>query len=88
MPASEIVRARIDATLKNRATLVLEDMGLTVSDAIRLMLVRIVADEALPFEIRTPNAETEAALREARAGKVERFTSVTAALAAAKKDTE
>lgn len=84
MAATDIVRARIDANLKSRASVILDEMGLTVSDAIRLMLVRIVADRALPFEIRTPNAETEAAIRNARAGEVERFASVADALAAAK----
>ena len=85
MPASDIVRARIDADLKGRASAILDEMGLTVSDAIRLMLVRIVADRALPFDIRSPNAETDAALRDARDGKVERFGSVAEALAAAKR---
>lgn len=76
MAAAEVVRARIDAGLKKEATDVLGTMGLSVSDAIRMMLVRIVADRSLPFEVRSPNRETEAALKAATSGDVARFTSV------------
>jgi DNA-damage-inducible protein J len=54
MAAAEVVRARIDAGLKRDATEVLGTMGLSVSDAIRMMLVRVVADRSLPFEVRSP----------------------------------
>ena len=73
MPANAVVRARIDEKLKVRATAVLETMGLTVSDAFRLLLVKIVAEQKLPFEIHTPNAETVAAMREAERGEGTRF---------------
>jgi len=73
MPAAEIVRARIDADLKREATAVLSGMGLSVSDAIRMMLVRVAAEGALPFEVRTPNRETTAAMRAAAEGDVVRF---------------
>jgi DNA-damage-inducible protein J len=53
-----IVRARIDKRVKEEAADVLATIGLTVSDAFRLMMVRIAADKALPFEPLTPNAET------------------------------
>ncbi len=76
MAAIDVVRARIETTLKKDATAVLSAMGLSVSDAIRLMLVRVVADKALPFDVRIPNAETQAVLREIDEGKVERFDSV------------
>jgi DNA-damage-inducible protein J len=76
MAAAEVVRARIDATLKKEATDVLGTMGLSVSDAIRMMLVRVVADRSLPFEVRSPNRETEAALEAAARGDVARFASV------------
>lgn len=81
MAAIDIVRARIETSLKNDATAVLSAMGLTVSDAIRLMLVRVVADKALPFDVRIPNAETQTALREIEQGKVKRFDSVEALMA-------
>jgi DNA-damage-inducible protein J len=76
MAAAEVVRARIDAGLKKEATDVLSTMGLSVSDAIRMMLVRVVADRSLPFEVRSPNRETEAALEAAARGDVTRFSNV------------
>lgn len=81
MAAIDVVRARIDTSLKKDATAVLSAMGLSVSDAIRMMLVRVVADKALPFDVRIPNAETQAALREIGQGKVTRFDSVEALMA-------
>ena len=76
MAAAEVVRARIDASLKREATDVLGAMGLSVSDAIRMLLVRVVADRSLPFEVRSPNRETEAALDAAVRGEVARFSTV------------
>ncbi len=81
MAAAEVVRARIDSTLKKEATAVLSDMGLSVSDAIRLLLVRAASEKALPFDVRVPNAATQAAMRDARKGKVKRFDSVDALMA-------
>lgn len=81
MPAVDVVRARIDTGLKKEATAVLSAMGLSVSDAIRLMLVRVVSDKALPFDVRIPNAETQAAMRDIQEGKVKRFKSVEALMA-------
>lgn len=60
MPAEDVVRARIDKQVKAEASEVLEAMGLSMSDAIRLLLVRIARDKALPFEIKVPNAMTVA----------------------------
>lgn len=70
MSENSVVRARIDEAIKAEATAVLKAMGLTVSDAFRLMMVRIAADKALPFEPLTPNAETIEAMRAARRGEV------------------
>jgi len=81
MPAADVVRARIDPGLKKEATAVLSKMGLSVSDAIRMMLVRVAAEHALPFDVRTPNKETEAALLAARTGEIARFESVSALMA-------
>jgi DNA-damage-inducible protein J len=76
MASAEVVRARIDADLKREVSAVLAEMGLSVSDAIRLLFVRVAAERALPFDIRVPNAETQEAMRAVEAGKVERFDSV------------
>ncbi len=73
MTENTVVRARIDEATKIEAAAVLATMGLSVSDAFRLLLKRVVAEKALPFEPLVPNAETVAAMREARAGGLARF---------------
>jgi DNA-damage-inducible protein J len=78
MAATEVVRARVDADLKRDATIVLSGMGLSVSDAIRMMLVRIAAERVLPFEVRVPNGTTQEALAAAEQGESKRFDSVAA----------
>jgi DNA-damage-inducible protein J len=70
MAATAFVRARIDETLKNEAASVLADMGLTVSDVVRIVLTRIAKEKALPFALEVPNAETRAAMEEARSEPV------------------
>jgi len=67
MAAGAFVRARIDEGLKNEAASVLAEMGLTVSDVVRMTLTRIAKDKALPFELKIPNDATRAAIQEARA---------------------
>jgi DNA-damage-inducible protein J len=73
MSENSVVRARIDERTKKEAAAVLGAMGLTLSDAFRLLVTRIAADKALPFEPLVPNEETIAAMREARASKLPRF---------------
>jgi DNA-damage-inducible protein J len=75
MTDNSVVRARIDARTKKEAAAVLAAMGLTLSDAFRLLVKRIAADKALPFERLVPNEKTIAAMREARTGKLPRFRS-------------
>jgi len=67
MGATAFVRARIDETVKEEAAAVLAEMGLTVSDVVRITLTRVAKDGALPFELKVPNAETRAAMVESRA---------------------
>ncbi len=67
---STVVRARIDEKVKEDAAAVLASIGLTVSDAFRLMMVRIATEKRLPFEPLVPNAETIEAMRAARRGDV------------------
>ena len=78
MSANAVVRARINEDIKNEAVVVLASMGLTVSDAFRMMLTRVAVEKALPFEPLVPNAKTIAAMREARLGKEESSKSVDA----------
>jgi DNA-damage-inducible protein J len=70
MTEKSIVRARIDERTKREAAAVLKTIGLTVSDAFRLLLVRVAAEKALPFELLNPNAETVAAMKAARRGEL------------------
>ena len=74
MAANALVQTRINGTVKAEASAVLAAMGLTVSDAVRLMLTRVAHDKALPFDPLRPNAETIAAMEEARVGNLETVT--------------
>ena len=74
MTANALVQTRINGTVKAEASAVLAAMGLTVSDAVRLMLTRVAHDKALPFDPLRPNAETIAAMEDARAGNLETVT--------------
>lgn len=70
MTENAVVRARIDEATKTEAATVLATMGLSLSDAFRLLLRRVAAEKALPFEPLVPNAETVAAMKAARRGDV------------------
>ena len=70
MPANAVVRARIDARVKEEATAIYAAVGLTLSDAFRMLLMRTVAERALPFDPLTPNAETVEAMKAARRGEL------------------
>ena len=70
MRSNTVVRARIDGQIKEEAAAVLDAMGLTVSDAFRMLLTRIAKERALPFEPLVPNEETIQAMQEVRAGRV------------------
>jgi DNA-damage-inducible protein J len=76
MAHNALVQARIDSEVKEEASTVLEAMGLTISDAVRLMLTRVAREKTLPFEPLSPNEETIEAMREARKGRLPRFSSV------------
>lgn len=70
------VRARIDSATKERATDALDAMGLSVSDAIRLLMVRVASERRLPFDVKVPSATTRKAIAELEAGKTKRFNNV------------
>ncbi|MCF7696993.1 type II toxin-antitoxin system RelB/DinJ family antitoxin [Mycetohabitans sp. B2] len=78
MSANAVVPARIDKRIKEEASIILAATGLTVPDAFRIMLTRVVHENTLPFEPLVPNETTIAAMREARAGNLKRFNSVEA----------
>ena len=76
MATNAVVRARIDEHIKEEASVVLAAMGLTVSDAFRILLTRVVQEKALPFEPLIPNETTIAAVREARSGNLKGFATI------------
>ena len=67
MPRSSMLHVRVDNDLKDRAATALAGMGMSVSDAVRILLTRVVSDQAFPLELRVPTEETRAAMREAEA---------------------
>jgi DNA-damage-inducible protein J len=79
--ADTYVRARIDTNTKERAADALEAMGLSISDAIRLLMLRVADERRLPFEVKVPNAATRKAIAELESGKGKRFASVDALMA-------
>ena len=74
--ADTYVRARIDTITKKRAAEALEAMGLSISDAIRLLMLRVADERRLPFEVKVPNSTTRKAIAELESGKGKRFASV------------
>ena len=74
--ATQLVQARVNRDIKEEASVVLAAMGLSISDAVRLLLTRVAREKALPFAPLIPNAETIAAMKEARAGNLARFDDV------------
>lgn len=76
MSANTIVRARIDEHIKEEAAIVLATMGLTLSDAFRMLLTRIAREKALPFDPLIPNAKTIEAMKAARRGDLITISSV------------
>ena len=75
MSRHTVVRARIDSETKARAEEVLQAMGLSVSDAIRLLLLRVADEKRLPFAVQAPNVTTVKAMKELDEGKGKRFGS-------------
>ncbi|WP_017430775.1 type II toxin-antitoxin system RelB/DinJ family antitoxin [Vreelandella jeotgali] len=78
MAAKDVVRARIDSETKERATAALESMGLSVSDAIRLLMLRIADEQRLPFAVQVPNQTTAKALEDMDSGNTKQFRSADA----------
>lgn len=76
MASNALVQTRIDQHIKSEAAAVLAAMGLTVSDAVRLLLTRVAQEHALPFDPLIPNKETVAAMKEARKGGLRSFSTV------------
>lgn len=78
MRADSVVRARIPADMKDKAVEALDRMGLSVSDLIRLTMLRVAEEGRLPFAVEIPNATTRAAMAELEAGKGKKYESAQA----------
>lgn len=78
MSADSVIRARIETVTKKRAEAALEAMGLSVSDAIRLLMVRIAKEQRFPFDVKVPNASTRKAIEQLEKGKGKRSASARA----------
>ena len=74
--ASSMVHIRVDGKIKEQAAETLAAMGLTVSDAVRLLLTRVAAEKAMPFEVRVPNRTTLAAINAGERGELTRANSI------------
>lgn len=74
--ATSMVHIRVDGKVKAKAAKALAAMGLTVSDAVRLLLTRVAVEKKLPFELRVPNKETLAAIEAGERGEVSRAATV------------
>ena len=73
--ATTMVHIRVDQETKRRAAKAFAAMGISMSDAVRMLLLRVAAEKALPFDVRVPNATTAKAMRAARQGKGKRMES-------------
>ena len=72
---STMVHVRIDQRVKDSATKALAKMGMSVSDAVRILLVRVAAEKASPFDVKVPNATTVKAMAAADRGTGKRHGS-------------
>ena len=81
MATTTMVHVRLDGKVKARAEKALAAMGLSVSDAVRVLLTRVATEKALPFEVKVPNAPTRAAMTEARKGKLRSAATVSELMA-------
>jgi DNA-damage-inducible protein J len=78
MAADAIVRARIDSATKQRAAAALAAMGLSTSDAIRLLMLRVADEQRLPFDLQVPNAESVRAMQELKQRRGKKFLTAAA----------
>jgi DNA-damage-inducible protein J len=78
--ATTMVHVRVDEKVKEEAAKTLAAMGMSVSDAVRMLLVRVAAEKALPFEVKVPNTTTVKAMRAADRGEGKRFKTTKALL--------
>ena len=74
MSQNQLVQARVNGEVKEQATVALAAVGLTVSDAVRILLTRVAREKTMPFELLTPNSTTITAIEDVRNGKLETVT--------------
>lgn len=76
--STTMVHVRVDQKTKDKAVKTLAGMGISVSDAVRMLLVRVASENALPFDVKLPNTTTRRAIRAADEGKGKRMASADA----------
>ena len=76
--ATTMVHVRVDEKVKDKAAETLAAMGISVSDAVRVLLTRVAVVKELPLEVRVPNAKTREAMAEPKKGKLQKFSGVDA----------
>lgn len=76
MTTNAIAMARVDNSIKTTAAYILKESGLTISDAIRLMLTKIARENIVPLDMIMPNSKTISAIKEARSSKLPSFNSI------------
>ena len=76
MTATTMMHIRVDEELKAKAIETLDELGLSVSDAVRIFLKRVVLEEGLPLTLKVPNAKTKMAIAEAKSILEPKFTSI------------
>lgn len=81
MAENAVIRARINEKIKDEATIVLASMGMTVSEAFRMMITRVAREKALPFDPLVPNEATIEAMKEARQDNLQSFPDVDSLMA-------
>ena len=77
MPKTAFINTRVDKALKTKAEKVLAQIGISTSDLVTILLHQVVLNKGVPFDLKIPNAETQAALAESEAGGGQRFTGST-----------
>jgi len=88
MSKSAMIQARINPDLKSEVETILQEIGLSTSEAITLFFKRVKMERGIPFEVKIPNAETRKAIEELEAGRGEKFDTIEEMIESLKKDVE
>lgn len=88
MSKTAMFHIRVEPTLKSEVEAILEEIGLSTSEAVTLFFKRVKMERGIPFEVKIPNAETRKAIEELESGKGEKYNSIEEMIESLKKDVE